>query len=220
MGEAASQRSSTREGGRDRGGRGLGPGWAAAQVQGSACLTRVTTQYVRPVLSVCAFLSFCGPLWSSVLHVCCMVAQTNQHQLSNQTTYCRYQLTLLLPQSILQRLVHSLMAWARVALPCGLKVVSHKSVTRAPAHARARPSHHTSPRPHRHSTILNLSVGQSVSQSVSKHQSSNTHSYTPRSDRVPDSRRHFPTQLRRHNSLGRDETQVPGIAVSFWMFQK
>jgi hypothetical protein len=106
-------------------------------------------------------------LCSSVLHVCCMVAQTNQHQLSNQTTYCRYQLTLLLPQSILQRLVHSFMAWARVALLCGLKVVSHKSVTRAPAlPVLVRPITHLQGLTVI-STILNLSVGQSVSKQAS-----------------------------------------------------
>lgn len=72
LGEAASQRPSTREGGRDQGrwglalGLGLGLGWAAAQVQGSSPLSPHSMS-VSPVrLGLCAFCPSDGVAQTSI----------------------------------------------------------------------------------------------------------------------------------------------------------
>lgn len=175
LGEAASQRPSTREGDRDQGRWGLALGMGTGQLPRSKAhhhshhsSRSSTTQYVRPD----SLPSALCPL------PVCLIGWRRPASIGLSTVdHGRYQLTLLLLQ--LQRipssLAYSLMALGSCGFALRAEVVSHKSVTRAPAQAgQVSPScscpsvpSHPQCMPHRHFTNLN-SVGRSV---IVNHQS-------------------------------------------------
>lgn len=206
------------------GGLGLGEtgrlGWGSCPGSKPRLACLLVVFHSHHTHTVCPSSWYC--LYLQYLSLVCPsdgVAQT-KHRLSDQTDYCRISAYLFarLSRSTTK---YSLIAWARVALRCGLKW-SVTSQSLAYPLRQAKSVLLVLGRPITSATVLSpsfherTSVGRSVSQSVSysvrNHQSSITRIPHPSPDRVP-------TPVGISNLIeGQsywDETQVPALLFRF-----